>query len=269
MKSNTNNIYYNIGKFLISIAFFYKAIEFFSCVPSLSREVPSYFYTPAFWIIILGIVWAAAGISFLFNIARRLMALLVMSCIIIILITSTARGFEGVHDISSTLLKFTGWFCLMGSALMLGSYGNERYYTPDTHEEIFTKKRGMFTAGRFFIGVFFIIAGILHLCNVSSDAAYCLPGFPAAKFWVIFTGICWIACGIAFWFNLLNKLAAWGAIILITIITIMINLRGINYMNAWQDITQLFSNVALIGACLVLASRGYWWFEKPKEYVER
>ena len=264
MENSSDSIYYKIGKFLIAIAFIYKAVEFFGCIPSLYGEIPSYFYTPVFWVVILALIWLAAGLSFLFNIGRRLMAIIVTSAIVLILITSTSRGFENVHDINSTLLKFNGWFCFMGGALLLGSYGNERYYTPDTHEEIFIKKPGMFTAGRIFVGAFFVIAGILHLCNVNTDAAYCLPGFPAAKFWVIFTGICWISCGIALWFNLLNKLAAWGATILIIIITIMINLRGINSSNAWQDITQVFSNVALIGACFVLASRGYWWFTKPK-----
>ena len=198
------------------------------------------------------------------SIGRRLMAIIVTSAIVLILITSTSRGFENVHDISSTLLKFGAWFSLMGGALMLGSYGNERYYTPDTHEEIFIKKPGMFTAGRIFVGAFFMIAGILHIVNVNGDAAYCLPGFPAAKFWVIFTGICWIASALAYWFNLLTKLATLGVTILVLVITFMINLRGIDSSNAWQDITQVFSNVALIGACFVLASRGYWWFTKPK-----
>ena len=42
----------------------------------------------------------------------------------------------------------------------------------------------------------------------------------------------------------------------------MINLRGINSTNAWQDITQVFTNITLIAGALILASRGDWWFTK-------
>ena len=100
----------------------------------------------------------------------------------------------------------------------------------------------------------------------SSDL--CLPNFPGAKFWVIFTGCCWVAAALAYWFNLLTKLATLGVTILVLVITFMINLRGIDHASAWHDITQLFSNFALIGACFVLASRGYWWFHNVKERIE-
>ena len=264
MSSDANNIYYKIGKFIIVLVFAYKAIEFFAHIPSMYGEVPSYFFTPVFWIVMLAIIWAAAAISFLFNIARRLMAIIVASAVIVILITSTSRGFEHASDTVETILKFGGWFSLMGGALLLGSYGNERYYTPDTHEEIFPKNPHMFTLGRFFVGIFFVLAGILHLTNTQADAKYVLHDMPGAVPLVIFTGICWIACGIALWFNIVNKLAALGAIILILIITFTVNLRGIDSMSAWKDITQVFTNLSLIGGCLVLASRGHWWFTKPK-----
>ncbi len=268
MKSNADKIYYEIGRILIGIVFIYKAIEYFACIPSLDGEVPSYFRVPTFWVIVLGIVWAAAGISFLFNTARRLMANIVTICIIVILITSTARGFDNVHDTSSTLLKFTGWFCLMGSALMLGSYGTEKYYDPTTRDEIFPRNPSMFAIGRILIGAFFMIAGILHFVNASGDAAYCLPNFPGAKFWVIFTGICWVAAALAYWFNLLTKLATLGVTILVLVITFMINLRGIDAVSAWHDITKLFGNLALIGACFVLASRGHWWFTNFEKKID-
>ena len=175
MDNNYDKLYYQIGKFLIGIVFIYKAVEFFACIPSLDAEVPSCFRLPNFWIVLLALIWLAAGISFLFNIGRRFMALIVTAAIVFIIFTSTVRGFEVAHDTSSTLLKITGWFCLMGSALMLGSYDEGKYIDPYTNQEVFTKSPNMFAAGRIFLGAFFMIAGILHLVNVNSDAAYCLP----------------------------------------------------------------------------------------------
>lgn len=224
MKKDADRVYYVIGKFLIAIAFIYKAIEYFTSIPSLDGDVPSYFKAPTFWVILLGIVWAAAGISFLLNIARRLTSIIVAICIIVILITSTSRGFEHAHDLSLTLLKFNDWFCLMGGALMLGSYGTEKYYSPDTYQEIFPQKPSMFTIGRILIGIFFIIAGTLHFLNVQGDASNLLTNLPGAKFWVIFTGSCWIAAAFAFWFNLLAKLAALGVIILVLTIRKMVSI---------------------------------------------
>ena len=269
MSKNNDHIYYQIGKFIIALVFAYKAIEFFTHIPAMYNEVPWYFFTPVFWIVILGVIWAAAAISFFFNIARRLMAIIVATSIIVILVTSTWRGFENPHSIVETILKFGSWFSLMGGALMLGSYGEERYYTPDTHEEIFPKNPHMFTFGRFFVGIFFVLAGILHLTNINADAKYVLHDMPGAVPLVIFTGICWIACGIALWFNIVNKLAALGAIILLLIITFMVNLRGFDSMSAWKDITQVFTNLSLIGGCLVLASRGHWWFTKPEHNAKK
>ena len=262
MRSNADDIYYRIGKILIALVFFYKAIEFFYCINGLDAEAPSYYATPGYLVVVLALVWLAAGISYLFNIARRLTAFIVTAFIVLILTTSTVRGFEHAQDVVTTLLKFAGWFSLMGCALMLGSYGEEKYYDHNTREEIFTKPSSMFTIGRILYGSFFMIAGILHLTHVNTDATYVLQGMPGAQFWVIFTGICWILAAIAFWLNWINKLAALGVIILVIIITFMINLRGINSTNAWQDITQVFTNITLIAGALILASRGDWWFTK-------
>ena len=121
MSSDANNIYYKIGKFIIVLVFAYKAIEFFAHIPSMYGEVPSYFFTPVFWIVMLASIWAAAAISFLFNIARRLMAIIVASAVIVILLTSPSPGFYPASASVETILKFGGWFRLMVVTCRLGS----------------------------------------------------------------------------------------------------------------------------------------------------
>ena len=254
MENRIDKTYYETGRVLVSLAFIYKAIEFFVSMKSLDVAVPSYFGIPAFWTITLAFIWFAAGISFLINIKSYLMSIIVTVAIVTILLTSTSRGFQGMNDISSTLLKFNSWFCMLGGALIIGSNSD--------HSSFAEHDSAMFTAGRILTGMFFLIAGNLHFANVNTDAQYILHGFPDAKFWVIFTGICWIMAAFSFWFNLASKLAATGVIILVATITYMTNIRGFNSSNAWADVTQIFSNLSLIGASLMLASRGYWWFRK-------
>ena len=268
MKRNGDKVLFETGRILIGIVFIYKAIEFFACLETLDRAVPSFFGVPAYWTVILGIVWLAAGIGFLFNFLRQFMAIAVAAAIVFILISSTLRGFHEPHHISSTLLQITGWLCLAGSGLLVASASIDRSEDPDVDDGILIDNKGMFILGRVLIGTFFMVAGILHLANIDTDAAYFLTGFHSARFLVIFTGCCWIASAIALWFNLIVKVAIIGMITLIVLITILVNMRGINAETAWADITQLFTNVALIGSCLMLASKGYWWFKRPSKEAD-
>ena len=259
--------YFDIGLTLIGIVFIYKSVEFCVLRADLEAVVPSFIGYAPFLVISRAVIWGLTGICFIFNIASRLMGALTARIIAIILVTSTYRGFANGEALEYVALQFAFYFVLMGGAFMAASRGKWLF-----RETEVTKPESieMYYAGRILTGCFFFTAGWLHLSHIDADAAI-LSGFPGARFWVILTGIAWICCALSFWLNILAKTATIGAILLVTVITFMINIRGIGHGNSWPQISQLFSNLSLIGSCLMISARGNyglntsrWWYPPQK-----
>ena len=243
---NQGKIYFNIGRFLFGFVMLYLAVEAFALCNSLDKDVPFYIGFGKFWVIVMGIVYAIAGISYISNKATGIMALIVTLMVIIIIFSSTIRGFYLPGNPAGTILKVTGHLVVIAGSLMIASNGD---------------MVKAFNWGKWIFGIYFLAAGVLHFMNAGYDARL-LPGFSDAKGLVIFTGVCWVACGISMWINIMSRLAALGAIVLIIIITFMINTKS--GIDSWHVVSQIFSNLAAIAACLLVAGRGRWFFTLDK-----
>ena len=211
----------------------------------------------------MAIIWGLTGISFIINILTRLSGSVTATMIMIILGTSTYRGFADGAMFELVALKFAGYFALMGGSLMVASRGKWWFGGCLGHEG---RSMDLYYAGRILAGTFFFTAGWLHLSHITADS-HILAGFPDAVFWVVLTGLCWFACAFSFWLNIMVRLASVGAIVLVVSITFMINLRGFGHGNDWVTISQIFTNISLIASCLMISAHGYfgpkpslWWF---------
>lgn len=241
---NQGKIYFNIGRFLFGFVMLFLAIESFSLCGELEKSIPEYIGFGKFWVIIMGIVYAIAGISYLSNKGTGIMALIITLMVIIIIFSSTIRGFNSSNQVVGTLLKITSHLVIIAGSLIIASKG---------------EMVRAFNWGRIIFGIFFIVAGILHLTHVTQDSSM-LAQYADAKGLVIFTGICWILCGLSIWVNILSRFAALGAIILILLITFMINIKG--GISSWGTMHQLFNNLSAIAVCFLVSTRGTWFIKR-------
>ncbi len=241
MESFQSKIYFSVGRFLFGFVMIYMAVESFALCGELGKEVPFYINFGKFWVIIMGIIYSLAAFSFLSNKGTGFMAFLITLMTIIILFSSTLRGFETGGNYPGTILKFASHLAIIGCALMIASEG---------------ALKKSYDTGRVLVGIFFMCAGILHLTHISQDATM-LSSFENAKGLVIFTGICWILCALSLWSNILSRFAALGGILLVLIITFVINTKG--GVSSWGAVSQLFVNLSLISGCFLIAAGGNWF----------
>ena len=263
MESDQSKVYFDIGRIFLGIVFIYKAVELFCNMPSLDPAIPSFMGYPPFWVFCMGVIYGVTGISFIINVLTRSTGIACMLLMMLILGASSYRGFEFGGAFEWTALKFSGYFALMGGCLMVASKGQWWFTGCLAHKP---ENLDYFYAGRVLIAVFFFTAGWLHLDNIHGDA-HALAGFPGAIFWTVFSGFCWIAAGASYAMNILTRVATLGVVVLVTVITFMINLRGFDHNPAgkeWSQISQVASNLGLIAGCLIICSRGHWWFHESK-----
>lgn len=253
-QTNQNTILSTAGRILLAVFFAFMAVNYFVIPDKIDAVIAHDFVMPYYTVVITGLVWFLIAVSFFINKAVKLSGTALILMIIIILILSTSRGFASKDTFTTTLLAFAFYISFVGGALMVMSNDIEQHLP--MREDV---SDTMFIVGRILAGLFFVVAGFLHMINIKYDSAM-LNGLPNAEFWVIFVGICWFATALSFWSNLMSRTSALLASLLILIITFMINIRAYGNGGDINATLQLTKNAALIGVCLLVASRGKYWF---------
>lgn len=251
---NQKMILSTAGRILLAVLFTIMAVHYFVMPDKIDTVIAHDFVMPYYMVIITGIVWFLIAASFFMNKAVKLSGTVLIIMVIIILALSTSRGFESKDTFVPTLLAFAFYISFIGGALMVMSNDMERH--APMREDV---SDTMFIVGRILAGLFFAVAGFLHMINIKYDAAM-LNGMPNAEFWVVFVGICWFATALSFWSNLMSRTSALLASLMILIITFMINIHAFGNGGDINSIVQLAKNTGLIGVCLLVASRGKYWF---------
>lgn len=251
---NQKTILSAAGRILLAVLFTILAVHYFVMPDKIDAVIAHDIVMPYYMVIIIGLIWFLIAASFFMNKAIRLSGSVLILMIIVILALSTSRGFESKDTFVPTLLAFGFYISFIGGALMVMSDYMELRLP--MHEDV---SDTMFIVGRILTGLFFATAGFLHMINIKYDAAM-LGGMPHAEFWVVFVGVCWFATALSFWSNLMTRTSGLLASLMILIITFMINIHAFGNGNDVTAIVQLAKNGGLIGACLLVASRGKYWF---------
>lgn len=238
-------IFATIGRYLLGIFFLFQSIRYFLEPNTYTYILPTWIPFQYFWVLLFGFIWFLGAISFFINywtyVTGTIMALFILAI-------ATLDAFIELNNINTVvvLLKIAAFIALGGGSLMVSTFGKTFDYTPN---------HGLYIWGRILTGVFFITAGIMHLTHISFDATL-IPDFPFAKGLVVFTGICWLATALSFWSNIMSRLAAILASVLILIIIFSITLNGFQHMETLSALDTLLQNLALIGCCLLVGAKG-------------
>lgn len=109
---------------------------------------------------------------------------------------------------------------------------------------------------RVLFGLPFVVFGLNHFMKMGDMANY-VPGWlPAAKFWVVLTGLVLIGGGVTL---AINKFAQWGAFGLagfLLVVTLTVHIPGMGAadpMMAQMNMIAVLKNTALLGAALAFA----------------
>ena len=251
---NQKTVLSTSGRILLAVMITIMAIHYFEMPDKIDAVIAHDFVMPYYMVILTGLLWFLIASSFFINKGVKLSGSALILMIIVILALSTSRGFESKDTFVPTLLAFAFYISFIGGALMVMSNDMELRFP--IHEDV---SDTMFIVGRILAGLFFAVAGFLHMINIKDDAAM-LNGMPNAEFWVVFVGICWFATALSFWSNLMSRTSALLASLMILIITFMINIHAFGNGGDVNAIVQLAKNAGLIGVCLLVASRGKYWF---------
>ena len=242
------------GRILLAVLFTVQAVYYFVMPNKVDAVIAHDFVMPYYMVIIWGIIWFLIASAFYLNKFIRFSGTVLIFMIVAILAFSTFRGLESKETFVTTLLAFAFYISFIGGTLMV--MANDMEVRLSAREEV---SDALYIVGRILTGSFFVVAGFLHIINVKYEALM-LNGMPHAEFWVIFVGICWFATALSFWSNLMTRTSAMLASIMILIITFMINIHAFGKGDDINAIVQLAKNTGLIGACLLVASRGKYWF---------
>lgn len=249
------DIYSDSARNLLAICLVYKGIYILLKTNLIQASVSSFMGMPEFWTVIIGCFWIITALSLTFNLITKITCNVLALVSFIILILSAIGGTFWKYSLPGTLLWLGEYLVIIGCSLMIGAQADNNQ-TSGNHIT-FSLEHICFATGRTIMGLFFLIVGFLHFMYLKEEAQL-ITMMPSPVFWVIFVGICWLATGVSLITNIMTKTSCLLASLLVVIITLIVDLRGLGFENDYEVVLRITQNIGVVGGALVSGSMGYY-----------
>jgi uncharacterized membrane protein len=125
--------------------------------------------------------------------------------------------------------------------------------------------------GRYFLGAFLILCGILHFIYVEFVAGLVPAWIPGHLFWTYFTGVALIAGGLGIIIPMTTRLAATLSAMMIFLWLVLLHIpRAVAALYSANETTAVFEAMAMTGAAILVAvARNEKRIEAEDRVVER
>jgi uncharacterized membrane protein YphA (DoxX/SURF4 family) len=245
---SVGRIFYAIGLIGIGVQHFI----FANFIPVIVPGWPAWIPDRPFWVCAVGVALVAAGISILFNIKARTVAVITGAVFLLMVVIGhipmQLAGSPRILGAWNNAFKALS-FC--GGAWVVGGSFRER-----TPQKTSFFDRAM-PIGRFFLPVMLIVFGIEHFLYAPFVAMLIPAWIPGKVFWTYFAGVALIAGGAGMLFRTYPRLAALLSGIMMFLWVFLLHIpRAIadphsGFGNEW---TSVFEALAYSGVALILAA---------------